>query len=207
MAFSVLVTALLLLLNFWVFALPAKEWFLPVRVAERQSWKSVRLITSIGAFGVWRQARPQVPAHFHAGVDFKRPGNNYFDEPVFPAAAGVVISQRSDGPFAQIIIEHCAAAKDTLWTVYEHVAGIRVVPGDTVSPHHAIARFMNTEELNRHGWQFDHLHFEILKRRPRPAAATPHAPLRRFMSYNLECRTREELDRYYHDPQDFWETH
>ena len=116
-----------------------------------------------------------------------------------------MISQRADGPFAQIIIEHCTARGDTLWTVYEHVAGIRATVGDTVSPHRPVARFMNTEELNRHGWQFDHLHFEILKRRPRPVVAAPATPQRRFQSYSLECYAREQLGKYYHDPHDFFE--
>ncbi len=189
---------------FLLFAFPKSEWYLPIRVAERQSWQRVQL-TTIGAFGLQRKARPQVAAHYHAGVDFKRPGNNYFDEPIFPANRGVVISLRTDGPFAQIMIEHCTAAQDTLWTVYEHVAGVRVVVGDTVSPRQPMARFMNTEELNLHGWQFDHLHFEILKRRPHPIPATRHTPQRRFKSYNLDCYTRENLKRYYHDPREFFE--
>ncbi|MGH7496274.1 MAG: hypothetical protein ACREOO_28310 [bacterium] len=130
-------------------------WFLPIRVQNRQSWESVKL-TEIGAFGLQRKARIQVQAHYHAGVDFKRPSHTYFDEPIFPAARGTVISQRTDGPFAQIIVEHCGVARDTVWTAYEHVAGVKVVIGDLVSPQRPLGRFMNNEELHRHGWQFDH---------------------------------------------------
>ena len=34
---------------------------------------------------------------------------------------------------------------------------------ETVNPDKPIARFMNKQELNTHGWQFDHFHLEILK--------------------------------------------
>jgi murein DD-endopeptidase MepM/ murein hydrolase activator NlpD len=179
-------------------------WFLPIRAQNRQSWESVQL-THIGAFGLLRKARPQVPAHYHTGVDFKRPNANYFDEPIFPAAYGIVASQRTDGPFAQIIIEHFTAAGDTVWTVYEHLAGVKVITGDTVLPQRPLGRFMNTEELQQHGWQFDHLHFEILKRRPQPVLPAPQTPMRRLKPYNLECYTRDDLDNHYYDPREFLE--
>lgn len=31
---------------------------------------------------------------------------------------------------------------------------------------------MNTQELNTYGWQFDHVHFEILKIKPQPLKVT-----------------------------------
>ncbi len=160
---------------------------------------SVRL-TSIGAFGLLRKARPGVPAHLHAGVDLARPSRNYRDEPVYPATAGVVVSLRDDGPFAQLIVEHTLPDKSKLWTVYEHLAGIRCALGDTVSPAEPIARFMNRSELDRHGWQFDHLHLEIMKVPPRPRRPDLRLPLCRYLTYGLTCYTREDLESKYLDP-------
>jgi murein DD-endopeptidase MepM/ murein hydrolase activator NlpD len=182
-------------------------WFLPIAVQNRQVWDEVRL-TKIGQFGLVRKARPGIPAHYHTAVDFMRPRDNYVDEPIFPAARGIVISQRTDGPFAQVIVEHVAG--DTVWTVYEHLAGVKVVVGDTVDPFQPLGRFMTKPELNKYGWQFDHLHFEILKHRPQPWKPSPKTPMHFFKIYNLECYTKVQLEKYYHDPQTFfascWQT-
>lgn len=179
-------------------------WYLPVNVPHRQSWEHVRL-TAIGAFGLMRKARPNVPAHYHTATDFMRPGDNYENEPIFPAAHGRVISQRDDGPFAQLIVEHVASRTDTVWTVYEHIAGLKVVVGDTVHPFTPIGRFMTKKELNKYGWQFDHLHFEIMKYRPKPLAPTQKTPMRLFQVYNLVCYKKSDLEKYYHAPQEFFE--
>lgn len=160
---------------------------------------SVRL-TKIGGFGLLRRARPGVPAHLHTGADISRPSANYRDEPVYPVARGRVVSLRDDGPFAQIIIEHLSPDGARLWTVYEHVAGIRCALGDTVSPDRPMARFMDRRELDRHGWQFDHLHLELLRVAPPPRPANPRLPFCRYMTYGLTCYTREELEARYLDP-------
>lgn len=195
---------LAILLTLWFSAAPAEpcDWFLPIRVEDRRSWEAVRL-SAIGEFGLPRRARPQVPAHLHTGVDILRPGENYRDEPVFPAAGGTVISLRADGPFAQVIIEHRCSHGSTVWTVYEHLAEITVRVGDAVHPFRPLGRFMSHEELNRFGGQFDHLHFEILKKKPRPLAPAPQTPHRLFAPYSLECFTAAELDKYYFDPGEF----
>jgi len=78
---------------------------LPVDYGDRKDISRVQL-TEIGEFGLMRKARVGIPAHFHTGIDIKRPGNNYHDEPIFPIAPGRVISKRTDGPYAQLIIEH-----------------------------------------------------------------------------------------------------
>lgn len=160
---------------------------------------SVRL-TAIGAFGLGRRARPKVPAHLHTGVDLARPSGNYRDEPVFPASSGVVVSLRDDGPYAQIIIEHDPPGAAMVWTVYEHVAGISCALGDTVSPDRPMARFMSRRELDRHGWQFDHIHFEALKVRPPLRRPEPRLPHCRYRTYGLVCRSGEELAARYYDP-------
>lgn len=182
-------------------ALP-QPCLLPVDSENRSSVTELQL-TRIGGFGVPRKARPKVPAHLHTGIDIQRPHRNYRDEPIFPVLDGKVISVRDDGPYAQIIIEHEIDNGFEIWTVYEHIAGITVTAGDSAFTNQPVARFMNLEELNRYGWQFDHVHFEILREAPRPLLVDPELPSRFFASHNLECYTSEDLDRYYFDPIEF----
>jgi hypothetical protein len=177
----------------------ASSWLLPVRTTDRQNWQRVGL-TDIGKFGELRKARPSIPAHLHTGVDIMRPAPERDGEPVFPAAEGRVISIRDDGPFAQIIVAHVLTNGQKIWTVYEHVSGIVVNVGSIVKPSIPMARFMNRDELNRHGWQFNHIHFEILKRPPRPIHPDPQRPYRFFSTYSLECITPADLNRMYYQP-------
>ncbi|MBI2968240.1 MAG: M23 family metallopeptidase [Bacteroidetes bacterium] len=179
------------------------EWLLPVNLINRQSLIEIRL-TEIGTFGIKRKARPTVPSHLHTGIDIRRPNDRYDDEPVFAASGGTVISVRTDGPFAQVIIEHAGERGNKIWTVYEHLAGISCFPGDWVTSNSKIGRFMNKEELDRYGWKFNHLHFEILKQEPRQLKNDFKNPHRKFGVYNLECYTYENLDKYYFDPFEFY---
>lgn len=180
----------------------ASEWYLPIAVEDRQSLKEVR-ITRIGDFGRPRKARPEARAHLHAGLDFMRPGGYDREAGIFPIGPGTVISMRDDGPFAQIIVAHGGKEKDGPWSVYEHVAGITVRPGDIVTPRLPMARFMTGAELDRYGWQFDHLHLEVLRRAPKPVRPTERNPHRRFLSPNLDCLDKAELARGYFDPGRF----
>jgi len=194
-----------LILGFWFFFIAyghAHEhpWFLPMSAIDRRSFDGVR-VTDIGNFGAHRNARPGIPAHFHTGIDiYSWDGTSRF---VFPSAPGAVVSVRRDGPFAQVVILHEDETSDPLWTVYEHVAGIRVRVGDRVSPDVPIARLMTSKELDRHGWQFNHLHFEILKRPPRVLRPTSEHPERYLGTYALSCTTEAELNATYHDPVPF----
>jgi murein DD-endopeptidase MepM/ murein hydrolase activator NlpD len=183
----------------------SSAWFLPVNVANRQSFAEVRL-TPIGEFGRPRQARMAVPAHLHTAVDLMRPNKNYVDEPIFPAAEGVVISLRTDGPFAQVIIEHQEFSGEYVWTVYEHVAEVSAALGEIVNSRQTIGRFFNKSELDNFGWQFDHLHFEILRKPPRRLQTDPRLPMRLYGAYTLECFSEEGLRKYYHDPLGFLES-
>ena len=178
------------------------EVFLPINNPGNRSVEEIQL-TEIGRFGVWRKDRPKVPGHFHTGIDIMRPSNNYQNEPVFPIAPGIVISKRDDGPYAQIIIEH-QLDEMRFWTVYEHIAGILVSVEDTVFPGTPIARFMNRNELNNYGWQFDHFHFEVLKIKPISLNPTHNTPERYYNSYSLSCYTINELNKYFYDPIEFF---
>ena len=174
---------------------------LPLDSRDRSSLKDLEL-TKIGAFGIIRKARPTVPTHYHTGIDIKRPGTDYERSIVYPIADGIVISSRDDGPYAQLILEH---EGDTapFWSVYEHIAGIEVSVDEKVSVKTPIARFMNRKELELHGWQFDHLHLEILKRMPKMIVVSSLLPQRRFKSYTLECTTEKKLNKFFYNPITF----
>jgi hypothetical protein len=161
-------------------------------------------LSEIGDFGHIRKARKNVPEHYHTGIDIKRPSKNYTNEPVFTLADGVIISVRDDGPFAQIIIEHLQN-RLKFWTLYEHISGIAIKVNDKVKAGFPIARFMNREELNKYGWQFDHFHLEVLKIKPMPLKPDNKHPERFYTSYSLICYKKEDLDKYYYEPLSFFE--
>ena len=125
----------------------ANQYYVPFLSENRLSKTEIRL-TAIGEFGIVRKSRPTVPQHLHTGIDIARPSKNYMNEPIFPIYQGIVISIRRDGPFAQIIIEHQKKSGEKFWTLYEHIAGIKVSLNENVVPTKPIARFMNTKELN-----------------------------------------------------------
>ena len=179
------------------------KWNLPIEVSNRNSISELTL-SAIGQYGIMRDSRPGIPAHLHTGIDIKRPFENYDNEPVFPAARGKVISIRDDGPFAQIIIEHKVREGNFVWSVYEHIAGIGVALNEIVDPERPIARFMSEEELNRYGWQFDHIHFELMKVEPVTLKPEKNMPFRYFGTYCLVCLKSSDLERNYHDPFRFF---
>ncbi len=179
--------------------------FLPLDLGNRRDVSKIKL-TGIGGFGTERKARPNVPAHYHTGIDIKRPSDNYDFAPIFPIAEGEVISKRTDGPYANLVIEHMIEGK-RVWTLYEHIAGITVHVGDVVKPSTPVARFMNRDELSRYGWQFDHFHFEVIKVQPLKIQPTAKNPERCYHSYTLICYSRDDLNKYYIDPVKFLESH
>mgnify|MGYP000701737312 CR=1 FL=1 len=159
-------------------------------------------LTEIGQFGINRKARPHVPTHLHTGIDIKRPYPDYDHAVIYPIADGIVISKREDGPYAQLIIEH-EDDGNIYWSLYEHIAGILVNLGDEVDTDMEIARFFNRDELDLHGWQFDHFHLEVLKESPIEIAPAQALPDRFYKAYTLTCFTFEELMNKYYDPLDF----
>ena len=179
--------------------------YLPIELPTRKDISKVEL-SEIGEFGLTRKPRLHIPEHYHTGIDIKRPNKNYSNEPIYPIAKGKVISRRNDGPYANIIVEH-EFKNIKFWTLYEHISGIKVKVNDIVNPNVAIARFMNTEELNKNGWQFDHFHLEILKVKPIPLKPIADFPERFFKSYSLVCFSSDELNRYYYNPLDFLRTY
>ena len=177
---------------------------IPVLLKDRHDISNIHL-TEIGKFGLLRKARNNIPEHYHTGIDIKRPGHNYESEPIFPVAKGIVISKRTDGPYANLIIEHEINGQK-IWTLYEHISEIQLKVTDSVDPTTSIARFMNKDELNRYGWQFDHFHLEIIKIRPQRTNPTKDNPERFYNSYSLVCYSINDLQKYYFDPISFFKT-
>jgi hypothetical protein len=175
---------------------------IPILSEDRQDISNIHL-TEIGKFGLLRKARNNIPEHYHTGIDIKRPNHDYESEPIFPVANGIVISKRTDGPYANLIIEHEIKGQK-IWTLYEHISGIQVNVTDSVDSTTRIARFMNKDELNRYGWQFDHFHLEIIKIKPQRINPPKENPERFYNSYSLVCYSMDDLQKYYFDPISFF---
>lgn len=180
----------------------SNQVYLPINLVDRRNISGIHL-TEIGKFGLMRKARPNVPKHYHTGIDINRPNGNYASEPIYPIASGVVISKRTDGPYANLIIEHTINGRK-VWSLYEHIAGIKVSVAQNVNPNTPIARFMSRDELNKNGWQFDHFHLEILKIKPIRIKPTLDNPERFYKSYSLICYTPTDLEKHYYDPLVFF---
>lgn len=196
---------LCLLILLFVAPVESRRFYLPVHIADRTNPESITL-TNIGQYGVRRKARPTVPAHYHTGIDIKRPGLNYSNEPVYAVGKGKVISVRNDGPFSQIIVEHTTKT-DMLWSVYEHVLGITCHVGDIVTENTVIARFFNKAELDKYGWQFDHLHFEILKTKPLKVRHSIKFPEYYYQTYAITCFTIDDLCKRTINPMEYFKNH
>ena len=62
---------------------------------------------------------------------------------------------------------------------------------------------MNTIELNKYGWQFDHVHFEVMKIKPLPRKPDRKRPSMYYGTYCLVCYNRNQLDEKYYNPQEY----
>jgi murein DD-endopeptidase MepM/ murein hydrolase activator NlpD len=184
-------------------AIPSySQWLLPINCRDRSSVENIHL-TDIGRFGTLRKARPTVPAHYHTGIDIVRPHQNYSDEPVFPARKGVVASIIDNGPFSQIIIKH-ECNNMLYWSVYEHIKVKPIKVGKFINPLDTIGYYFNKDELNKYGWQFDHLHFEIIKCQLIPLKPTARYPNRFYCTFAIKCFTKKELYERLVDPMDIF---
>ena len=111
---------------------------------------------------------------------------------VLAASAGKVVSIYAQEPHRAIMIEHFLPEKK-VYTVYAHITNIQVEIGDKVDINSYIANLMNAEQLDRYGWEFNHLHFEILK-------TTRLGEDGKLLSYSTRCKTKKEIYRRYYDP-------
>lgn len=177
------------------------QWMLPVNHIDVDNIRKIHL-TDIGSFGALRTARHHVPRHYHTGIDILRPTDNYQNEPVFPALEGKVVSLVDNGPYSQVILEHFWQGKP-YWTVYEHFQLRPLRVGQPVLRTDTLGFFFGKDALNRFGWQFDHLHFEINRLQPMAVKPDPQHPQRFFLSYAVRCYTLKELHTHLLDPEAF----
>jgi hypothetical protein len=187
---------LLVLLSF---SLPlSAQWRVPANYQKIDNIDQIKL-SPIGQFGLQREARPGVPAHYHTGIDILRPNSNYHNEPVFPTNNGTIVSIIDDGPYSQIVIEH-VFENHKFWSVYEHIKVVVTEINREVSWNDTIGFFFNKEELHRYGWQFNHVHFEINKIEPLKATPTEKKPVRYYKTYAIVCYTKDELNARLENP-------
>jgi len=177
------------------------QWYIPANYTNTDKPEEIKL-TQIGGFGLLRKARPNVPAHYHTGIDIRRPGTNYFNEPVFPARDGEVVSIIDDGPYSQVVMKH-VYENSIYWTVYEHIRVNVKEIGKKLTVHDTIGFFFNRSELDKYGWQFDHFHFEIIRVEPVVFIPNKKYPLRHYRTYAITCYTKEELNTRLESPLQF----
>ena len=164
------------------------EWRLPLKTTSRKDLSAIRWDPN-GQFMARRYK------HLHTGIDLMNQGAG---EAVYAASCGKVVSLYATEPNKAVMIQHHLPSGQIVWTVYVHVTRIKVQVGDVVTSKTVIAHLMNENQLDKYGWTFNHLHFEILKR-PRKNKAG------KYLSYSTKCKTKEEVRMHFLDPIGFLE--
>ena len=113
---------------------------------------------------------------------------------VYAASNGKVVSIYAREPNRSIMIRHTLSTGAIVHSIYAHITNIHVSVGDMVDSDTVIAHLMNAEQLNRYGWFFNHVHFEILKAEPRVGETG------KLLSYSVECRTEKQAKQHFYDP-------
>jgi murein DD-endopeptidase MepM/ murein hydrolase activator NlpD len=166
----------------------AREWKLPLHTHSRKEWRSVHISEKAGFMAKRFK-------HLHTGIDIVNPKGGP-GEAVYAAAAGKVVSIYAKEPNLGVMIQHRLPYDEIVWSVYVHVTHINARIGDVVSSNTAIAHVMNKDQLKKHGWEYKHLHFEILKK-PRVNEVG------KYVSYSTRCKTRQEVEKHFYDPKAF----
>lgn len=166
----------------------ANEWKLPLSISPRKGLNAMSRLKNAGfldkRFG-----------HLHTGIDLINPMGGS-GEKVYAAASGKIVSIYAKEPHLSIMIQHRLPSEETIWTVYVHVTKVKVKEGDLVRNDTIIANLMDKSQLNKYGWEFNHLHFEVLKY-PRISEAG------RYLSFSTECKTKKEVEKHFYNPVTF----
>lgn len=174
----------------------AHVWKLPLRTADRQDWSTV-LFEPDAKFKTMRSPFGQVKLHYHTGADIQVKEEFGFVDapgmPVYAIAAGKVVAIEDPMPQRRITIEHKLPDGKTVWSAYCHISDAQVSVNQLVDEETVIARRMNREELDHYGWEYDHVHLEILKKLP--VYVTDYYHRKTFT-----CDTEAEVDEYFFDP-------
>lgn len=177
----------------------ADVWKLPLDTADRQDWSSV-FFEHDAAFKTMRSAFGKVKLHYHTGTDIQTNGERGFWDkpgmPIYAVAAGKVVAIEDPLPQRRITIEHKLADGTITWSAYCHIAEERVSVNQIVDTETVIARRMNGAELDQYGWEYNHIHLEILKKLP---VYVPDYYSRKTFT----CYTETDVDEYFYDPVAF----
>jgi len=103
-------------------------------------------------------------------------------------------------PQRRITIEHILPDRTKVWSVYIHIMAEKVKVGHIVNTETVIARLMNPVELENFGWEYHHIHLEIMKKLPPFASEF-------YERKTFTCYTEDEVDEYFYDPVIFLRNH
>lgn len=177
----------------------ATVWKLPLSLVDRQNWSTV-VLEHDAQFKALRAPFGPIQLHYHTGVDLQNGTIIQTGEPVYAISTGKVIAIEDPPPQRRITIEHILPDGTKVWSVYIHIIDEKISVGDIVDPEIVIARLMNPAELEILGWEYNHVHLEILKKRP-PSAHEYH------QRKTFTCYTEKEVDKYFYDPEVFLRKH
>ncbi|MGE3063305.1 MAG: M23 family metallopeptidase [bacterium] len=180
----------------------ADVFYLPISVEERRIFKS-EYISPAGEFGIWRKPYKKIRGHYHTGIDLKNPGRmSGALEPVFSCANGIVLSASSSKSSSYVIIEHNLRSGDKVYSVYTHISDIMVSPGDSVNHLSVIGSFIDYQKLDKWGEYLNHIHFEMLKTRPKTAGFANNREI--FSSYSIDITKKSDIEKFFYDPKIFF---
>ena len=172
-----------------------KEWKLPIKTEDRTDWSTVNLEHDAN-FKALRAPFDSVKLHYHTGIDIQNRNPIQAGEPVYAIAAGKVIAIEDAPPQRRITIEHRLTNRKKVWSVYIHIIDERVKVGDAVDTETAIARLMTPQELETFGWEYNHVHLEILKKLPPDVSEF-------YQRKTFTCYAEKDVNKFFYDPQEF----
>jgi len=180
----------------------ADAFYLPISVENRRILKQ-SYISPAGEFGIWRKPYNKIRGHYHAGIDLKNPGSKSGAiEPIYACASGVVLSVWSNRSSSCVIITHNLRAGGMVYSAYTHISDIVVSAGDTVDQYTVIGSFIDRPKLDKWGEYLNHIHFEMLKVRPKSAGRVNGREI--YASYSIDILRKNELNKFFYDPKIFF---
>ena len=177
----------------------ATVWKLPLNTTDRQNWATI-VLEHDANFKALRAPFGNVMLHHHTGIDLQNGSVIQSGEPVYPIAAGKIVSIEDPPPQRRITIEHLLPDGNKVWSVYVHIIDEQVKIGDIVDTETVIARLMNAAELEIFGQEYNHVHLEIMKKIPSYASGYDQRK-------TFTCYTEDEVDEYFYDPEKFLKDH
>ncbi|MHC1733877.1 MAG: M23 family metallopeptidase [Bacteroidales bacterium] len=177
--------------RFYRFTQPAKitsEWFIPFDLPDRSDLKSIRVISG---YGTYRSGF--VKGHRHSGIDIV-PAEYKDSIVVYPAGAGTICLIRPAAPNKTVIVKHRLNDSTVIYSSYIHLKDIYVKNGQEVNQNTQLGVLYSKAEAGEYNGDYDHLHFEIKKR------------IDDYCCASWLCMSPEELDEYFYNPSDFWES-